>query len=93
MFSKILRSGLASILIFAFSCSAGAAERYLLNAGDELDISVWNEETLQKQVIILPDGMISFPLAGQLVAQGKSITDVQAALGSLPTKSLPMINA
>jgi polysaccharide export outer membrane protein len=57
-----------------------AGERYLLNAGDVLDVSVWNEETLQKQVIILPDGTISFPLAGQLDAQGRSVTDVQSAL-------------
>lgn len=63
--------------MLVITTSANAAERYLLNPGDVLDISVWNEETLQRQVIILPDGMISFPLAGQLMAAGKTIKQVQ----------------
>jgi len=62
------------------SSVAMSAERYLLNAGDVLDISVWNEEALQKQVAILPDGMISFPLAGEMMAQGKSVTEIQRVL-------------
>ncbi len=80
MFSMILRSSLAICLVFVLNGVVNASERYLLNAGDVLEVSVWNEETLQKQVIILPDGTISFPLAGQLEAQGKSVTDVQLAL-------------
>tara|TARA_R110002111_G_scaffold149841_3_gene216814 strand:- start:158 stop:712 length:555 start_codon:yes stop_codon:yes gene_type:complete len=56
------------------------ADRYLLNAGDVLDISVWNEEALGKQVVVLPDGMISFPLAGELVAKDRTVSDLQAAL-------------
>lgn len=59
------------------SSSLSAEERYLLNPGDILDVSVWNEETLQRQVVILPDGMISFPLAGQLMAAGKTVKQVQ----------------
>lgn len=59
---------------------ATAGERYLLNAGDVLDISVWNEEALQKQVAILPDGMIAFPLAGELMAEGRTVTELQAEL-------------
>ncbi|HHA19552.1 MAG TPA: polysaccharide export protein [Methylophaga sp.] len=57
-----------------------AADRYLLNAGDVLEISVWNEDSLQKTVIVLPDGMVTFPLAGEVEAQGKTVADVQAAL-------------
>ncbi len=80
MFSKILKASFIIGFFFILTNTANAAERYLLNAGDVLDISVWNEDTLQKQVIILPDGTISFPLAGQLLAQGKSVTEVQTAL-------------
>lgn len=65
-------------LMAAFNVTAG--ERYLLNAGDVLEVSVWNEDALQKELIILPDGMISFPLAGELQAQGKSVSEVQATL-------------
>lgn len=57
-----------------------AADRYLLNAGDVLDISVWNEESLQKQVVVLPDGVITFPLAGEVVAKNKTVAEVQTDL-------------
>jgi len=68
-------------LTFLFTAnSAIASDRYLLNAGDVLEISVWNEETLQKNVVVLPDGMVSFPLAGELAAEGKSVTELQASL-------------
>jgi polysaccharide export outer membrane protein len=77
---KINLSLFTIFLFFALFSKTSLAERYLLNAGDVLDISVWNEEALVKQVIILPDGMISFPLAGELVAQGKTVSDLQSAL-------------
>ena len=80
MLLKMLRSSLAVFFIFAMANGASASERYLLNAGDVLDISVWNEDALQKQVSILPDGMIAFPLAGELMAEGKSVTQLQATL-------------
>ncbi|PCJ30892.1 MAG: sugar transporter [Gammaproteobacteria bacterium] len=65
-----------------------ASERYLLNAGDVLEISVWNEETLQKEVTVLPDGLISFPLAGELQAEGRSISDIQKELAENLTEYL-----
>jgi len=57
-----------------------SAEPYLLNTGDVLEVSVWNEETLEKKVVVLPDGRISFPLAGELVAQGKTVSQLQSAI-------------
>jgi polysaccharide biosynthesis/export protein len=67
-------------LVSLFSSSVFAAERYLLNSGDVLDISVWNEESLQKQVTVLPDGVITFPLAGEVVAKDKTVAEVEEEL-------------
>lgn len=58
--------------------TAYADERYRLNPGDLLNISVWNEESLQHDVVILPDGMISFPLAGQLPAARLTLVELEA---------------
>lgn len=80
MLSMILRNGLLFVATMLTVNIAIASERYYLNAGDQLDISVWNEDALQKQVIVLPDGMVSFPLAGELMAQGKTVSELQAAL-------------
>jgi polysaccharide export outer membrane protein len=76
------------ILVLGYSILYGAAavmaqgtgEAYLLNAGDQLGISVWKEEALQRTVTVLPDGTISFPLTGQLAAAGRTATDLQQAL-------------
>lgn len=67
-------------IVSLFSSSVFAAERYLLNSGDVLDISVWNEESLQKQVTVLPDGVITFPLAGEVVAKDKTVAEVEEEL-------------
>lgn len=88
MISVLFRTSLALLFTMLVNNVAFAAERYLLNAGDVLDISVWNEEALQKQVAILPDGMISFPLAGELMAEGKSITELQQGLTKKLTEYL-----
>ena len=75
-----LRLGAFLLLALFINSSVYAVDRYLLNAGDILDISVWKEETLQKTVVVLPDGMISFPLAGEQEAVGKSVTELEVAL-------------
>lgn len=69
-----------SLLLAAVSFQVAASGIYLLNPGDQLDISVWNEETLQKTITVLPDGMISFPLVGHLRAAGKSAAEVEAEI-------------
>jgi len=57
-----------------------AADSYKLNPGDEVEISVWNEENLQKTITVLPDGMISFPLVGHLQAAGKSASEIEMTI-------------
>lgn len=59
---------------------AAAADAYKLNPGDVLQISVWKEEGLQQQVLVLPDGDISFPLAGHIKAAGLSPEQLQNVL-------------
>ena len=49
-------------------------ENYIIGAGDVLEISVWDNEALTKQVIVLPDGKIYFPLIGEVVVGGKTIS-------------------
>ena len=53
------------------------SKAYLVQPGDILDISVWKEEGLQQEVLVRPDGGLSFPLAGDFKAQGKSLVEIQ----------------
>ncbi len=50
---------------------------YRLRPGDTMMISVWREEALQRQVLVLPDGSITFPLIGRIVVSGLSTPDVE----------------
>jgi polysaccharide export outer membrane protein len=53
---------------------------YRLNPGDELQITVFQEQGLDQKTIVRPDGMISFPLAGNINAAGRTTQQVEATL-------------
>jgi polysaccharide export outer membrane protein len=53
---------------------------YHLQPGDVLTVSVWKETELQTEVLVRPDGGISFPLAGDVDAVGKTVEEVRTVL-------------
>ena len=53
---------------------------YLIGPGDALGISVWHDEHLTRSVVVLPDGKVSFPLVGEVVASGKSVAQLKLEL-------------
>ena len=59
------------------SFSAESNEAYKLNQGDILQISVWGEESLQKEVRVLPDGSITFPLAGRVEVANATTPEIE----------------
>jgi polysaccharide export outer membrane protein len=68
---------------FAPQLRAQQAPDYTLNAGDTLDIAVWKEEDLSKKdVIVRPDGKFSFPLAGQVLARGRTVAEIEAEIAT-----------
>lgn len=63
--------------------SNAITQTYLLSPGDFIEISVWKEEGMQKeQTLIAPDGNISFPLAGTIMAAGKTIFTLEETIAS-----------
>jgi polysaccharide export outer membrane protein len=55
---------------------------YQVNSGDQLEISVWREAELQREVMVLPDGTISFPLIGTINVAGKTAADIEQEISS-----------
>lgn len=53
---------------------------YLIDTGDVLEISVWQVEDLQRKVVVRPDGKISFPLIGDVIAEGRSIESLSSEI-------------
>jgi polysaccharide export outer membrane protein len=69
--------------------SRHGAEAYVIGPEDALEISVWKEEGLKKDVLVRPDGGISFPLAGDMQAAGKTALQVQQELTQKLQKFIP----
>jgi polysaccharide export outer membrane protein len=75
-----------------FAGTAATSEKaasYRIGAGDLLAISVRQDETLTRQVVVLPDGTISFPLIGRVVAQGKCLDELRQVIGKRLAKFVP----
>lgn len=88
---------LALMLCLPMVLSASAAEDqagavgadYILGPGDILDISAWQNQALAKLVTILPDGKISFPLIGEVMAGGKTVAQLKGELEEKITRYVP----
>jgi len=52
-------------------------DNYLLGPEDAIEISVWKEPELTKQMVVRPDGKISYPLVGEIQAAGLTIKQLQ----------------
>lgn len=68
------------VLALLTATAATAQTDYRLRPGDQLRVEVLEDSTLNREVLVLPDGSISFPLAGAVTAGGSTTTDVAAAL-------------
>ena len=76
-------------LLLGASLTATAGE-YRLNPGDVLEISVWKEEALQREVLVLPDGTLAFPLAGHVDAAGKTPSQIQGQVAARLEESVEL---
>lgn len=66
----------------------GTAE-YRLHAGDKLDIAVWKEKELSRLLTVSPDGRFSYPLVGDVVAAGRTVSDIRTELETRMKKYIP----
>ena len=62
------------------------ANAYTAQPGDVLQVNVWKEEGLQQDVLVRPDGGISFPLVGDFKAKGLSLEQIQEVISERLTK-------
>ena len=69
--------------------TAGSNLPYELQPGDIVTISVWKEHDLQADVMVRPDGGLSFPLAGEIDAEGHSIGEVRGIIAERLKRYIP----
>jgi polysaccharide export outer membrane protein len=80
-------------MVLAFCSLANAEEPvangYRLQPGDVLQVVVWKETDLQSEVLIRPDGGISFALAGDMQAAGRTTAELRTELETRVRKLIP----
>lgn len=69
--------------------STAAVQSYTLGPEDVVKISVWKDEGLTSEVVVRPDGMISFPLVGDVQAEGKSVEELKVEIAKRLTRFIP----
>ncbi|MGA1841284.1 MAG: polysaccharide biosynthesis/export family protein [bacterium] len=62
---------------------------YLIGPEDILSISVWKNEDLNHEVVVRPDGKISFPLIGDIQAGGKVPEELRLEIAQRLIKFIP----
>lgn len=82
------------VLVFLLAAVGGpvlaqAEAAYKLRHGDALMVSVWRDDALRMQVKVLPDGSITFPLAGRVEVVGLSTPEVEARIAAKLKKYIP----
>jgi len=81
---------LAALLAAAAPWAAAQDESsYRLGPEDVLEISVWKEEALKKDVLVRPDGGLSFPLIGDVQAAGKTVEELRTEIAKRLEKFIP----
>jgi polysaccharide export outer membrane protein len=75
LFSKWLTAILLLAAVPGFAQDA-ESDRYAVQPGDTLEVSVWREVDLLREVLVRPDGLFSFPLVGDIDANNKTVDEL-----------------
>jgi len=87
---KIIKFMILSYAFALFSQPAVAVDsQYTIIAGDVLQITVWKEEQLNQEALVLADGTINFPLIGSVDAAGKTPAELQDSIKEKLQKLIP----
>lgn len=62
---------------------------YRVGPEDLLEISVWREDALKKEVLVRPDGGVSYPLIGEVQAAGKTVLEIRQEIEKRLERFIP----
>jgi len=81
---------LTLVILLLFPTAHDAiADGYKIGPGDLVEINVWKNQDLTRQLVVLPDGTVRFPLIGQLNVQGQSAEELEQQVINKLEKFIP----
>jgi len=63
--------------------------KYRIGPGDILEISVWKDESLRREIVVPPDGYITFPLVGDIHARNMTVTALRKTVTDRLSEYVP----
>lgn len=78
---------LTMVVLSLMAPPAMAQTAYRVSPGDVLQLEVLEDPSMNRALLVLPDGSITIPQAGTIKAGGLSVADVQAAVTTALTPS------
>ena len=81
-FPFLLFSLLVAPFLPAGTALAQEESSYQIGPNDVLNVFVWKEAELTRDVTVMPDGRISFPLIGEILAQGQTVTQLKETIAT-----------
>ncbi len=76
-------------LLLPWNNAVASEPGYRIGPGDVLQVSVWKEEGMDQQVLVKPDGGITFPLAGDIQASGLTTQQLRDRITEKLKKYIP----
>lgn len=76
----MMKSLLLALSAFLFATAAVAQSGYQVRAGDTIQVEVLEDPSLNRSLLVLPDGTVSFPFAGTVQASGRTATQIESAI-------------
>jgi len=86
---KVFFGSVFLLLVIANAVALAAESTYQIGPGDVLQISVWKDESLTRELVVPPDGIMSFPLIGDLDVKYMTVTDVRKAITKKLSEYVP----
>jgi polysaccharide export outer membrane protein len=84
---------LFTFTFLSFATETAPANYYTLGTNDILEVRLWGFPELTRVVVVQPDGMISLPLDGQILADGKTIEEVRVGIADELQKILTSLKS
>ncbi len=76
----MIRGIIGVCLLLVSTLAAQAQQSYRILPGDVLQVEVLEDTSLNRNVLVLPDGTFTFPLVGTVAAGGRTVGTVQTSI-------------
>lgn len=71
---------------YDFDAERRATSAYTVGPGDVLQVRAWKNEALSQRVTVRPDGFITIPLVGDVLAMGRTVVSVSEEIATQASK-------